>query len=151
MAVQDTIERELILSVSQDRVWAAITNPRKLEKWFGSKAEIARLAVGEPIIFGWGEDEQYRGRIEAVDPSHHFAYRWSSGAKDMVTPFDEMPSTLVTFRLEAVPQGTRLTLVESGFAALPENLRGKEWQENNSGWNAELDDLQAYLRQPEEA
>ncbi|MCB9455344.1 MAG: SRPBCC domain-containing protein [Anaerolineaceae bacterium] len=147
MTVQDTIERAVVFPVSRDRVWTAITDPSQLEKWFGTKAEFKRLVVGEPMLFGWGPDEIYRGRIEVVEPMHHFAYRWNSGKSDMETPFDDMPTTLVTFRLEDLPEGagTRLTLVESGFASLPDNLRDKQWQENRSGWDAEIADLAAHL------
>jgi len=69
----------------------------------------------------------------------------------MTTPFDEMPTTLVTFKLDDVPEGTRMTLIESGFASLPEHLRRSSYQENSSGWDEELVDLAAYLKQPEGA
>jgi hypothetical protein len=51
----------------------------------------------------------------------------------------------VTFTLDEVADGTKLTLVESGFAALPDRARSKAYRENDSGWNAELKDLQGYL------
>ncbi len=49
------------------------------------------------------------------------------------------------FSLESVGEGTRLTLVESGFAALPEDAYDHRFEENSSGWTAELKDLSVYL------
>lgn len=144
MSVQDEIRREMNFPVARERVWTAITDPARLEQWFGTRAEFKRLVAGEPIIFGW--DEQLcRGVIAEVEPPSRFAYRWHSQTSDMETPFDEIPSTLVTFTLDEVPDGTRLTLVESGFASLPPTIRNAAFRENASGWDAELNDLQGYL------
>jgi hypothetical protein len=51
----------------------------------------------------------------------------------------------VEFNLETVEEGTRLTLVESGFATLPDDAYEHRFAENSSGWKAELRDLTSYL------
>jgi hypothetical protein len=63
-----------------------------------------------------------------------FAYRWRPSKSDSAT-------TLVEFRLEEVPGGTRLHLVESGFAALLAESR----QDNEFGWDDELGQLREFL------
>ena len=55
------------------------------------------------------------------------------------------PTTLVTFTLEAVDGGTRLTIVESGFDAIPEARRAKAFGMNTGGWNGQADNLRKYL------
>jgi hypothetical protein len=35
--------------------------------------------------------------------------------------------------------------METGFASLPDEIRAKVYQENNQGWQEELQDLVAYL------
>ena len=141
----DHIERTVTFSAPIERAWKAITEPQQISKWFGDHAEINNLRVGEEILFGWKEHNSHRAIIEEVDAPRRFAYRWHAGQSDMNTPFDSAPSTLVTFTLEAIDGGTRLTVLETGFAALPEAIRERSLRDNTSGWQAELDDLSAYL------
>ena len=53
--------------------------------------------------------------------------------------------TLVEFTLEEHPEGTRLRMVESGFASLPPESRRPSHEANSQGWQNELADLVAYL------
>ena len=146
MIIQNEIRRTIVLPVSRDKVWDAITNPAKLVQWFGDRVEFDKLAVGEMMLFGWEED-LFRGIIAGISPKYRFAYRWEAGKNNQETPFAEIHTTLVTFNLDEVPEGTRLTMVETGFADLPENLKLRQFEENTSGWNAELKDLQDYFLQ----
>ncbi len=148
MTSQNEIRRTIVLPVARQKVWEAITDPKKLVKWFGNHIEMDRLAVGEMIIFGWDED-LVRGMIAEVSPQNRFAYHWEAGHNNS-EPYEEMPTTLVTFTLSDVPEGTQLTMVETGFAALPDNLKLWQLQENNSGWDAELKDLTEYFLQATE-
>ena len=57
------------------------------------------------------------GRVEVVEPPHRLAYRWAAHhARD--TEPAEGTSTRVEFTLEPEAGGTRLRVVETGFAAL---------------------------------
>ena len=56
---------------------------------------------------------------------------------------DQGPLTLVAFSLEPVAEGTRLRLVESGFASLSDQRRATAFGENDEGWGeclAEFED-----------
>src|SRR5215203_3530879 len=48
-------------------------------------------------------------------------------------------------RVEPVGAGTRLTVVETGFAQLPEDAFGKAYDGNVEGWASELGELVDYL------
>jgi uncharacterized protein YndB with AHSA1/START domain len=74
--------------------------------------------------------------VEEVSPPSRFSYRWEPSQ----TPSGG-PTTLVAFELEEIPGGTRLSLVESGFAQLPAPSR----QDNELGWDEELGHLRAFL------
>ena len=63
-------------------------------------------------------------------------------------PFAEQPLTLVEFILDESATGTRLTLVESGFAALPAEMRARAFADNSGGWDSELAELVAYVATP---
>jgi uncharacterized protein YndB with AHSA1/START domain len=146
-SIIDEIRRTIVLPVPQTKVWEAITDPDKITKWFGTSATIERLAVDEPISFGWEGDREARGVITEVTPEDTFAFKWEAGKNenDPTSPLDQLPMTLVTYKLEPVAGGTRLTVVETGFASLPVHLRVRQFEENVTGWKAELKDLEAFL------
>jgi hypothetical protein len=55
------------------------------------------------------------------------------------------PTTLVEFTLDDVPEGTRLTVVESGFDALPAGRRFEAFRENESGWVEQMRNITRYV------
>jgi uncharacterized protein YndB with AHSA1/START domain len=76
-----------------------------------------------------------------VDPPYRFAFRWP--IEGWVG--DDPPLTLVTFTLEPVVDGTRLRLVESGFAQASDDVARSAHEANSQGWTVELGDLENYL------
>ena len=144
MEVTDSIERELILPVPPERVWTALTRPDQLSAWFGTQATLD-LRPGGEVIFTWdgstGPHGANRGVIEVVERPNRFAFRWQSSP-------DTEQMTRVEFTLELHPEGTRLRLVESGFASLPPALRGGCHESNTRGWQRELGELAQYLAVP---
>ena len=129
MEVPDLIERELVLPAPPARVWAAITEPDLLGVWFASRATVD-LRPGGAVTFTWDwptGTHVNRGVVETVEPPTRFAFRWQSNP-------DLIPMTRVEFTLEPHPEGTRLRLVESGFASLPPELRGRAHESNTRGW-----------------
>ncbi len=57
--------------------------------------------------------------IERVEPERLFSYRWHPVRDRSRVDYSAEPTTLVEFRLEEVPGGTQLTVIESGFDRLP--------------------------------
>jgi hypothetical protein len=55
--------------------------------------------------------------------------------------FPDPRRTYVDFTLEPVNSGTRLTVVENGFAQLPEDAHHTAYEGNVTGWASELDEL----------
>lgn len=140
----DRIEREMIVPNPPDQVWEAITEPRSLSQWFGDVAEVD-LRPGGEARFGWTEyGSVFNAVVEVVDPPHTFAYRWSAVPNG---PLEAATSTLVTFSLSEVREGTRVRVVETGFASLPEDLYDRSLEENTKGWESEFDDLRRHLLQ----
>ena len=138
--VPDRIEREVVLDVPVERVWAALTDPAEIVKWFGDGADVD-LRPGGDVEFRFGS-EKCPAIVEVVEPMRRFAYWWQpgSGAGEPV-PADNR--TLVDFTLEPAGDGTRLRLVESGFASVKDPAR--QFRENDGGWDEELGELVAYL------
>ncbi len=132
----DRIEREMTFEVPREDVWAAITDAEKLGQWFGTSAELDLRPGGEGTFHWEHLDVTTRITIETVEPPSHFAYRWEPGGAT-----EGGSTTLVEFTLEEIPNGTRLTLVESGFSGFPPESR----QGNELGWDSELDELRELL------
>jgi uncharacterized protein YndB with AHSA1/START domain len=142
MQKTDRIERQIIVSASQERVWAALTKPEEIARWFGDSAEVD-LRPGGAARFGWeGYGDRFHAVVEVVEPPTRFVYRW---AVESDTPLDEGPSTLVEFTLEPSADGTIVRLVESGFATLPEDQYEDTIRGNEKGWTSELGDLVEYV------
>lgn len=53
--------------------------------------------------------------------------------------------TLVTFSLADRPDGTLLTVVESGFDQLAAERRAKAYEMNDQGWAAQMTLIAKYL------
>ena len=73
--VPDRISREVVIDASPDEVWAIVTEPSHVARWFSDEAEID-LRPGGDMLLTWHGHGTYRGRVEAVDPPHSFAFRW---------------------------------------------------------------------------
>lgn len=136
MNVPDTIERQMTFELPREVVWAAITEPEQIGRWFGTSAELDLRPGGEGSFYWEHLDVTTSVTVEAVEPPARFAYRWEPGGRS-----EGGPTTLVEFRLEEIPGGTRLTLIESGFSQFgPESRQG-----NELGWDAELGELRVFL------
>jgi len=143
MSVQDKIERQMMLKAPRQKVWDAITKPDMLCKWFANRMDVTELIVGQEFKFDWTQHGYSRAVVETVEPQTRFVYRWENSGGNQNAPFADVPKTLVTFVLEDVEGGTRLTLTETGLAALPN--AAQVLSENSHGWDTELAELKAYI------
>ena len=137
----DEIRRELVVEAPIERVWSALTSAEELAQWFGDSAEIDLVPGGRAKI-GWSEYDSIADCIvEVVDRPTRFSFRWS--AMNDTPP--ETQSLLVEFTLRQEGDSTHVTLLETGFADLPDELYDERLAENSSGWDSELEDLRTYL------
>ena len=140
----DRIEREIVIDAPPSVVWSIVTEAQHLAGWFSDEAEID-LRPGGRLLLTWHGHGTYEGRVETVDAPRVFAFRWQPRQGE----FSETNSTLVTITLEPEAAGTRLRVVESGFATLPwpDDARDRYADDNSKGWLAELGELRDYVTQ----
>ncbi|MFD4427799.1 SRPBCC domain-containing protein [Nocardia sp. NPDC055053] len=140
MGFPDQIVRTVELAHPPAKVWAAITTAEGLASWFGNTAEID-LRPGGDMRMTWNEGFAADMRVERVEEPTVFGYTWPING----LPDDDPRRTYVEFTLEPVGAGTRLTVVETGFAQLPDDLHKEAFEGNVGGWKSELGELVEYL------
>lgn len=140
MGFPDRIERTMEVAHPPAVVWAALTTAEGLGTWFGNDATID-LRPGGSAQLSWTDGPTVDLRVERVEEPAVFGFTWHIYG----LPEDDPRRTYVEFTLEPAGVGTRLTVVETGFAQLPEDLYGKAYDSNIQGWASELDELVDYL------
>jgi len=136
----DRIERTVEIAKPPATVWAALTTAEGLGTWFGEQATID-LRPGGAARLAWANGQAADLRVERVEEPTVFGFTWPVHG----LPADDPRRTYVEFTLEPAGAGTRLTVVESGFAQLPDDAHGASYDGNIQGWASELGELVAYL------
>jgi uncharacterized protein YndB with AHSA1/START domain len=140
VAFPDRIERTVEVDAPPGKVWAALTTAEGLGAWFGNKATID-LRPGGSARLSWTTGETIDLRVERVEEPTVFGFTWHIHG----LPEDDPRRTYVEFTLEPAGAGTRLRVVETGFAQLPEDANRKAFDANSEGWARELGELVSYL------
>jgi len=168
MSTTDRIEKQITLRAPVSRVWRALTDAGEFAQWFGFRLD-GPFAPGKVIrgTFEQPLDEAaimqaqraaglipsgvrmpqgkfVFGTIDRVEPEHYFSYRWIPYGIDADADTENEPTTLVEFRLEPVAEGTRLTVVESGFDRVPGHRRARAFHMNTGGWEAQLENIRKH-------
>ena len=157
--MSNIIEKQIVLKAPVDRVWRAISDPAEFGSWFGMRIEgpfvagtkvtgtIRPTTVNEEVAAAQKphEGKAFSLLVETIEPQTRFAFRWHPYAVDPDTDYSKEPTTLVSFVLRAVDDGTHLTVTESGFENIPEHRRAEAMRMNDGGWTAQMGLIEAYL------
>jgi uncharacterized protein YndB with AHSA1/START domain len=155
----DQIRKQIILRATRERVWQAISDHTAFGTWFGVEIDGPFIAGQEAVgrIVPTKVDpavarlqEPYRGAafrimIERIEPMRLFSFRWHPFAIDQAQSYENEPMTLVSFALEDVEGGVRLTITESGFDQLPVARRDSAWKANDGGWAHQTRLIERYV------
>ena len=134
-----TVRRTIRIAASVEKVWRAVTEPEHISQWFGRTVLLGH-GVGAQGTITWPDGPDVPIRVENIDPPRMVSYRWCNGETAAVPDdLDAGPWTVFTFTLEQVGQATQLTVVETGFSALPDPAETLE--SHRQGWDGELDKL----------
>ena len=155
----DRIEKKIVLRANRDRVWRALSNSQEFGSWFGMTFDgpfvegqrvhgaIIPTKVDPEVAKKQAEFEGLRFEliVERLAPQKTFAFRWHPAAVERGVDYSAEPMTLVTFELEDAADGILLTVIESGFDAIPLERRAKAFASNTEGWSLVIKLLEAHL------
>ena len=157
----DRIEKQILLRAPLERVWDAISDATQFGAWFGAEFD-QQFAPGTSIsgrIVATKVDaevarmqEPHTGiscdiTVDRIEPMKLLSFRWHPYAIEPGGDYSKEPTTLVTFELEEVRGGTRLTITESGFDRVPLARRAEAFASNEQGWAIQTTLIEKYLAQ----
>jgi uncharacterized protein YndB with AHSA1/START domain len=140
MGFPDRIERTVELAHPPAKVWRAPTTAEGLSAWFGDEATIELVPGGSARLTCTATHTDVL-QIERVEEPTVFGFTWPVYG----LPDGDPRRTYVEFTLTPTSVGTRLTVVETAFAQLPEEACRKAYEGNDQGWANELGELSEYL------
>lgn len=148
MTTSDRIEKTILLRAPRSRVWRALTQAEEFGTWFRVKLERG-FAPGERVagnvLYPGYEHVRFEVIVERMDAEELFSFRWHPAAIDPETDYSAEPTTLVEFRLEEAAEGTRLTVVESGFDRIPAHRRDEAFRMNTGGWEEQMENVKRHV------
>ncbi|CAN5913840.1 SRPBCC domain-containing protein [soil metagenome] len=111
-AQTETISFEYELHHGPEKVWRALTDPVLLAEWLLPVVGLdLQLSPGAAFTFQTQAHPPWDGTVHCkmieIEAQRKLSYAWVVG--------DLAIDTVVTFTLTPTPQGTRLSLVQSGF------------------------------------
>jgi uncharacterized protein YndB with AHSA1/START domain len=143
----DRIEKVVMLEAPRARVWRALTEVAQFNAWFGVRLE-QPFAPGREVsglITMKGNEHVITIWIETMDAERLLSFRWHPYAIDPDADYSAEPKTLVTFSLEDAPGGSKLTIVETGFEAIPASRRAQAFEMNDRGWTGQAERIRKYV------
>lgn len=144
----DRIEKSIAIAAPPERVWRALTDHEEFGTWFRVKLE-GPFALGETslgrITYPGYEHVKWEARVVAMEAPRLFAFTWHPYAVEPDQDYSAEPQIRVEFRLEPAGEGTRLTVVESGFDALPAERRDEALRSNTRGWEEQMKNVKAHV------
>jgi uncharacterized protein YndB with AHSA1/START domain len=158
----DRIEKKILLRAPLALVWQAISDAAQFGAWFGVAFDgpfVAGVRLTGRIVPTRVDPEVARlqephaGKpfeivVERIEPMRRFAFRWHPYAIEPDVDYSNEPMTLVTFELAATPDGTMLTITESGFDRIPLARRAQAFRANDGGWTHQAALIEKYLARP---
>ncbi len=146
---QNEIKQEIEIDASQEIVFNAISDPKKLTNWFpdvailepkvGGKFKISFLKDSKKPKMKMDRDFINEGRVLEIVLNKKLVHTWQWAM------FFDFPETIVTWELKPVSNNkTRLMLTHTGFTGKEEGPASLE--EHNKGWSFFLNELILYCQ-----
>ncbi len=128
------IKREIVIDAPVSKVWEHITDPQKIAGWL--MPNDFEATVGKKFMLDCQQQGKVSCTVKEVVPQQKLVYSFQSKVTQV--------ETLVTITLAKEGKGTRLTLLHSGWDALPPGEQGVA-DNYGGGWGAGLEKLREQI------
>lgn len=146
--MENQISRSTDIAASPEQVWAALTDHRSFSQWFGVQLQ-SPFVTGQrtqgPMTLASCAGLLLKIDVLAMEAPRRFAWRWPAFDMEAKAYAYDAPWTDVVFDLAAIAGGTRLTVTETGFAALGGGLAARALAGNTGGWAFQFDRLERFV------
>jgi uncharacterized protein YndB with AHSA1/START domain len=129
------IKREMVIEAPVSKVWKHLTDPEKIAGWL--MPNDFEATVGREFFLECPQEGKIACVVKEVVPNEKLVYSFQSN-----TP---RADTLVTLTLAREGKATRVTLVHTGWDALPPAEQGQA-DNYGSGWGSGLEKLRLQVR-----
>lgn len=146
--MENRIEKKVEMKAPVSRVWRALTDYREFGQWFRVKLEgpfVAGQVCRGKVLYPGYEHLTMTVEVQKIEPEKYFSMTWHPNAIDPKKDYSNEPKTLVEFRLEKTPNGTLLTVTESGFEKILSDRRLEAFRENEKGWAIQMENIKRYV------
>jgi uncharacterized protein YndB with AHSA1/START domain len=128
----EMVERQVTLPAPRQDVWDALTEPDRVAAWFGGQVEWD-LQPGGAARFHDEDGSERAGVIDTVAAGQVLRFRWWPDGEGG-------PESEVTYTLEDVPDGTRLTVTEAPTdqTGLPARAQATASAVSGQAWDLRL-------------
>jgi len=145
----DRIVKTVELKAPVSRVWRALTDYNEFGEWFRVRLDgpfrPGAVSTGKMTFPGY-EHYPWLAVVERMEHERLLSFRWHDFDEKSGIDIAKQPTTLVEFHLEPVTNGTRLTIIESGFEGIPEPRRLEVLRGNTEGWNIQANHIAAHVQ-----
>ncbi|RIK44469.1 MAG: SRPBCC domain-containing protein [Chloroflexi bacterium] len=132
-----TIEKEIFIKASPERVFDAFTSSDALAHWWAMAEAELDLRPGGRWRFKWTSGQSVHGIIVEVERPRRLVMDWDEG--------EHLHDTRLTVEFHAENGGTRIHLVDTGYGS------GGDWdalyEGVTTGWGWALEGLRAWLEE----
>jgi uncharacterized protein YndB with AHSA1/START domain len=146
--MSDRIVKSIELKAPISRVWRALADHIEFGQWFRVKLDgpfvPGAVSTGRMTYPGY-EHYPWLATVEKMEHERLLSFRWHDFDEKSSVEISRQPTTLVEFRLEPIPEGTRLTITESGFEAIPNPRRLEVLRGNTEGWNIQANNIALHV------
>lgn len=137
--MKDSIIKEKIFSHPIDKVWDAISKAEEISTWF-IQADF-KAEKGYQYTFHSEPNEKgcttISGTVKEANP-YVLVYTWIVANTEV--------ETIVIWKLESVPEGTKLHLEHSGISNYAGDTAIEMFESFNGGWEGCINQLTDYLK-----
>jgi uncharacterized protein YndB with AHSA1/START domain len=148
MFVKDNgIERDVILDVPPEIAYELLTSPTHIVQWWCDEADI-EPRPGSTGALTWGSRATNQAvsvdvTVHEAVPGERFSFYWAAPAGERATAEN---AVLLTFQLDPIDDGTRVTVTEGGMDALGWDAAALDEYHttHENGWTHHLAALKTY-------